>query len=128
MRSIILIIVMKKFTLLLSLVILGQSIFAAPPERYIRSVEKISNTYNTDMRHFLRSLNPQQTQFTPTQQTQFCGIVNQYVQDLYQVNDQYRSDLPLSYAKMTKQDFINQVMASNEMQILKKYNIQCHLQ
>lgn len=36
---------MKKFTLLLSLVILGQSIFAAPPERYIRSVEKISNTW-----------------------------------------------------------------------------------
>ncbi|MBJ9984527.1 hypothetical protein IAE19_03620 [Acinetobacter sp. S40] len=119
---------MKKITLLLSLVILGQSVLAAPPERYIRSVEKISNSYNTDMRNFLRSLNPQQTQFTPAQQTQFCGIVNQYVQDLYQVNDQYRQDLPLSYAKMTKQDFINQVLASKEMQILKKYNIQCHLQ
>lgn len=107
---------------------MGQIVFAAPPERYVRSVEKISNTYNTDMRNFLRSLNPQQTQFTATQHDQFCGIVNQYVQDLYAVNDKYRQDLPLSYAQMTKQDFIQQVLASKEMQILNKYNIQCNLQ
>ncbi|MCU4412616.1 hypothetical protein KTH71_00940 [Acinetobacter sp. WU_MDCI_Axc73] len=119
---------MKKITFLIILLVSAQTIFAGPPERYVRSIEKISNTYNTDMRSFLKSLNPQQTQFTQLQQTQFCGIVDRYVQDLYQVNDQYRSDLPLSYAKMTKQDFINQVMASKEMEILKKYNIQCHLQ
>lgn len=99
---------------------------AAIPERYVRSVEKISENYNSQMRIFLRTLNPRQTQFSLQQQQEYCAIVNRYVQDLYQVTNQYRADLPLSYANMTKESLVQKVMMSKEMQILKKYNIQCN--
>lgn len=100
---------------------------AASVEQYVSSVEKISAAYTQDMRGFLRGLDPQISQFSPEQQTKFCGIVNQYVQDLSQAIETNRSHLTGQYATMTKQDVINQVTESKEMQMLKKYNIQCNL-
>ncbi|OTG66012.1 hypothetical protein [Acinetobacter silvestris] len=119
---------MKKFIMAL-VVMLGsaQAFSANVPERYVRDIEKISAQYNTDMKIFLKSLSPQLKQFNPQQQTQFCGIVKQYVDDMYKTTDQNREYLPLSYTSLTKLDVINKVMASPEMQILKQYNIQCDL-
>lgn len=112
----------------LVVVLISTQAFAANiPDRYIRDIERISTQYNVDMRNFLKSLNPQLTQFDPQQQAQFCNIVSQYVNDMYKTTDQNREYLPLSYTAMTKQDIINKVMVSPEMQILKKYNIQCDL-
>ncbi len=117
----------KKMIVLLILSGLFVSLLhAAVPERYVRSVEKISENYNSQMRNFLTTLNPRQTQFSLQQQQQYCSIVNRYVQDLYEVTNQYRSELPLSYANMTKESLVQQVMMSKEMQILKKYDIQCN--
>ncbi|NAR52159.1 hypothetical protein [Acinetobacter haemolyticus] len=98
---------------------------AASVEQYVRTVEKITATYAQDMRNFLRSLDPQLSQFTPAQQAKYCDIVNQYVQDSYAAIEKNRSQLPREYASMTKQNVIEQVTESKEMQMLKKYNIQC---
>ena len=104
-----------------------QAFTANLPDRYIRDIEKISTQYNSEMKSFLKSLNPQLTQFNVQQQAQFCGIVKQYVDAMYNITDQNRQYLPLSSQSTTKQDIIDQVMLSPEMQILKKYDIQCAL-
>ena len=98
---------------------------AASLEQYANSVEKVSTTYAQEMRGFLRGLDPQLSQFNSEQKNKFCSIVNQYVQDMSQAIDQNRSVLTEPYASMTKQDVIHQVADSKEMQLLKKYNIQC---
>ncbi|WP_227554786.1 MULTISPECIES: hypothetical protein [Acinetobacter] len=105
----------------------AQHAVADSVERYARQVEKISTQYNMQMKNFLRSLNPQITQFDAQQKTQYCAIVKTYVDDMYKVTDENRSSLPPSYMSITKQDVINKVNSSPEMQILKKYNIQCDL-
>lgn len=111
------------------LVLVGCSQYAVADslERYARQVEKISTQYNTQMKSFLRSLNPQITQFDAQQKAQYCTIVKTYVDDMYKVTDENRSNLPPSSMSITKQDVINKVNNSPEMQILKKYNIQCDL-
>ena len=94
------------------------------PDQYVRDIEQISTRYNADMKFFLRSLDPKISQFNQAQQAQFCGILKQYVDDMYKTTDQH---LPLSSQTVTKQNIIDKVMVSPEMQILKKYNIQCNL-
>ncbi|BCU64471.1 hypothetical protein F941_01924 [Acinetobacter bouvetii DSM 14964 = CIP 107468] len=119
---------MKKliFTLL-GLGIAVQAVQAASAEQYARDVEKISSQYSVDMKLFLRSLDAKTSQFSAQQQQQFCGIVKKYVDDLYQTTDQNRAYLPPSAQSMTKQTVIDKVIVSPEMQLLKKYNIQCDL-
>ena len=97
------------------------------PDQYVRDIERISARYNADMKFFLRSLDPKISQFNQSQQTQFCTILKQYVDDMYKTTDQHRKYLPLSSQSVTKQTIIDKVMVSPEMQILKKYNIQCNL-
>ncbi len=97
------------------------------PDQYVRDIEQISTRYNADMKFFLRSLDPKISQFNQAQQAQFCGILKQYVDDMYKTTDQHRKYLPLSSQTVTKQNIIDKVMVSPEMQILKKYNIQCNL-
>ncbi|WP_277560992.1 hypothetical protein [Acinetobacter beijerinckii] len=98
---------------------------AASIEQYANSVDKIRSVYAQDIRSFLRSLNPQISQFTPEQQTKYCQINQRYIQDMSDAIEQNRSSLPQQYASMTKQDLIKQVIESKEMQMLEKYNIQC---
>ena len=97
------------------------------PDQYVRDIERISTRYNADMKFFLRSLDPKISHFNQAQQAQFCGILKQYVDDMYKTTDQHRKYLPLSSQTVTKQNIIDKVMVSPEMQILKKYNIQCNL-
>ena len=97
------------------------------PDQYVRDIEQISTRYNADMKFFLRSLDPKISQFNQAQQAQFCGILKQYVDDMYKTTDQHRKYLPLSSQTVTKQNIIDKVMVSPEMQIMKKYNIQCNL-
>ena len=118
---------MKKIFVIALLVLSSSQIMAGVSERYVRDVEKISNQYNADMKFFLRSLDPQLNQFSPQQQSQFCGMIQKYVDDMYKTTDANRSDLPPSLMSVTKQNIIDKVMVSPEMQILKKYNIQCNL-
>lgn len=98
---------------------------AAMPERYLNAVDKISKQYSEQMKTFLRSLNPKQTGFNDAQKAQYCGMIDQYIDHMYAVTEKYRGDLPLSYARLTKQDLIQQVLASKEMQLVKGYNIEC---
>lgn len=97
------------------------------PEKYVRDLDEISNTYSADMRQFLRSLPNSTTQFNPQQKNQYCSIVSRYVGDFYQLIDQNRASLPFSYSHMTKQDVIVQVKKSKEMQLLSRYKIECNL-
>ncbi len=123
-----LLIYMRKIIIAGMLLLSSMSAFTANlPDRYIGDIEKISTQYNSDMKSFLKSLNPQLTQFNVQQQAQFCGIVKQYVDAMYTLTDQNRQYLPLSSQSTTKQNIIDQVMLSPEMQILKKYDIQCDL-
>jgi len=46
---------------------------------------------------------------------------------MYKTTDENRQYLPPSAQSMTKQNVIDKVMLSPEMQLLKKYNIQCDL-
>lgn len=105
----------------------SQAIAQTVPEKYIRDMDKISNTYTTDMRQFLRSLPSSTVQFNPQQKNQYCSIVATYVDDFYQLIDQNRASLPFSYTNMTKQDVIVHVKKSKEMQLLSRYNIECDL-
>ena len=58
----------KKIILAFSLIWIGsQAIAQSVPERYVRDMDKISNTYSTDMRQFLRSLPNSTVQFNPQQ-------------------------------------------------------------
>ena len=97
------------------------------PDQYVRDIERISTRYNADMKFFLRTLDPKISHFNQAQQAQFCTILKQYVDDMYKTTDQHRKYLPLSSQTVTKQNIIDKVMVSPEMQILKKYNIQCNL-
>ena len=114
----------KMFGFILAMSVIGTS-SAASVEQYVRSVEKITATYAQDIRGFLRRLDPQLTQFSPDQKAKYCAITNQYVQDLSQAIEKNRSHLTGQYARMTKQDVIQQVTESKEMKMLQKYNIQC---
>lgn len=119
---------MKKILFALMICISAQvSNAVGVPDQYVRAVEKISNQYSADMKFFLRSLDPKTSEFSSQQQQQFCSIVKKYVDDMYQVSDQNRQYLPHSVQSMTKQTVIDKVMVSPEMQLLKKYNIQCNL-
>jgi hypothetical protein len=118
---------MKKILIALSLFVFADSVFAAVPEHYVREVERISTQYNADMKFFLRSLDPKLTQFNAQQQAQFCSIVQKYVDDMYRTTDESREHLPPSAQSMTKQNVIDKVLLSPEMQLLKKYNIHCDL-
>ncbi|AMW79198.1 hypothetical protein AMD27_10030 [Acinetobacter sp. TGL-Y2] len=118
----------KKIIVALSLIWVGsQAIAQNVPEKYLREMDKISNTYTTDMRQFLRSLPNSTVQFNPQQKNQYCSIVAIYVDDFYQLIDQNRASLPFSYTNMTKQDVIVQVKKSKEMQLLSRYHIECDL-
>ena len=103
------------------------NIALAGVEQYVTSVEYFSQQYRQDVRIFFNSLDAQQTSFTSQQHVQFCGIVANYVEQLYQAADRNRDSLDRQFRQMTKQDVIHQVMASKEMLMLKKYNIQCDL-
>ena len=116
---------MKKFVFIILITGGMGNSFAASIEQYVNSVEKIRSVYAQDIRGFLRSLNPQISQFTPEQQAQYCGINQRYIQDMSDAIEKNRSSLPPQYANMTKQDVIKQVTESNEMQMLVKYNVQC---
>lgn len=100
---------------------------SASVEQYVASVEKISQLYKQETRSFFNRLDTQQTRFSTQQQLEFCGIVRNYVDQLYRAADQNRASLDLKFRQITKQDVIQQVMSSKEMLILKKYNIQCDL-
>ena len=117
---------MKK--ILFCLLVLGcsasGSVFASV-EQYVAAVEKISDQYKQETRKFFSGLDARQSNFTPQQQVQLCGIVGDYVERLYQAADQNRGALERQFRQMTKQDVIDQVMSSKEMLILKKYNVQC---
>ena len=97
------------------------------PEKYARDLDKITQQYSQDMRDFLKSLPPTTVQFDSQQKNKYCSIVATYVGDFYQLTNKNRDSLPFYYANMTKQDVINKVKQSKEMQILKDYNIQCDL-
>lgn len=119
---------MKKVILAFCLMgVVMQGVFAASAEQYVLSVNDINEKYKKDVRAFLGNLDPQQSGFTVSQQAQFCGIVGTYVNDLYRAADENRDFLDRQYRNMTKQDVIQQVLSSREMQLLKKYNVQCSL-
>ncbi|GJC30595.1 MULTISPECIES: hypothetical protein [unclassified Acinetobacter] len=119
---------MKKYIYLC--LILGMSlpnVYAASAEQYVLAVEEINTQYKQDIRQFLRGLNPQQQGFNSQQQQQFCGIVSRYVDRLYQAADENRAYLDRRYQNINKQDVIQQVSTSKEMQLLKKYQVNCDL-
>lgn len=98
---------------------------AASIEQYVNAVDKIRGIYAQEIRGFLRSLNPQTSQFTPEQQAKYCQINQRYIQDMADAIERNRTSLPPQYASMTRQDLIKQVTDSKEMQMLAKYNVQC---
>ncbi len=104
-----------------------QSVQAASAEQYVQAVEKINENYQQDTRNFLKMLDPMQRGFTAAQQAGFCQILGKYANDLYQAADVNRVYLDKQYANITKKEVIAQVLSSKEMQMLKRYNVQCNL-
>ncbi|UUS59683.1 MULTISPECIES: hypothetical protein [unclassified Acinetobacter] len=118
---------MKNMILAACLLGLATNIAAASAEQYVIAVNDINEKYKTDVRQFFSQLDPQQQGFKADQQVKYCGIVQTYVNDLYRAADENRAFLDREYRNMNKQDVIQQVIASKEMQLLKKYNVQCTL-
>lgn len=104
---------------------MASSVALASVEQYVAAVDKISEQYKQESRNFFNGLDAQQSSFTSLQQAQFCRIVGNYIERLYQAADQNRASLDRQFRQMTKQDVIHQVMLSKEMLILKKYNVRC---
>lgn len=119
---------MKKTILSVMLMLITSHVFANQvPIRYVKDIQKISDQYSLEMKSFLKSLDPSITQFKPEQKQQFCTILQRYADSFYVTTDRNRAELPLSYSKLTKQDIINKVLMSKEMEILSGYGIQCEL-
>ncbi|WP_180003002.1 MULTISPECIES: hypothetical protein [unclassified Acinetobacter] len=118
---------MKNMILAACLLGLATNIAAASAEQYVIAVNDINEKYKTDVRQFFSQLDPQQQGFKADQQVKYCSIVQTYVNDLYRAADENRAFLDREYRNMNKQDVIQQVIASKEMQLLKKYNVQCTL-
>ena len=119
---------MKKTCLVLFILgISQQSVWAASAEQYVQTVEKINENYQQDTRNFFNTLDPMQRGFTAEQQAVFCKILSKYADDLYQAADSNRAYLDKQYANISKKDVIVQVLSSKEMQMLKRYNVQCNL-
>ena len=59
---------MKKFVFIILMTGCMGNSFAASIEQYVNAVHKIRESYAQDLRGFLRSLDPQLTQFSPEQQ------------------------------------------------------------
>lgn len=103
------------------------AVCAASAIEYIEAVERINADYKKESRQFLSGLNPQQQGFSPEQNAKFCAIVGHYVDRLYQAADQNRAYLDRQFQNMSKQDVITEVKSSKEMQLLKRYQVDCHL-
>lgn len=97
------------------------------PPRYVKDIQTVSDQYSTDMKSFLKSLDPNTTQFSPEQEQKFCAILQRYADHFHQVNEKHRKNLPLSYNVMSKKEIVAQVVNSKEMQMLKQYGVQCNL-
>ncbi|MFV5405416.1 hypothetical protein VXQ92_11950 [Acinetobacter sp. 228] len=119
---------MKRILLGVCLLGWNYGVFAASAVEYVAAVEQINADYKKESRQFLSSLNPQQQGFRPEQNAKFCGIVGRYVDRLYQAADQNRAYLDRQFQNMTKQDVIREVKLSKEMQLLKRYHVDCDLQ
>jgi|SRR5690606_2341442 len=119
---------MKKIVLGMCLLGFSFSVFAASAVEYVTAVEQINADYKKESRQFLSGLNPQQQGFSPEQNAQFCGIVGRYVDRLYQAADQNRAYLDRQFQRVSKQDVILEVKSSKEMQLLKRYQVDCNLQ
>ena len=118
---------MKKIILAILFLVTASNLYAASAEQYVLAVDDINAKYKSNTRQFFMGLNPQQQGFTVSQQSQYCGIVQTYVNDLYRAADENRAFIDKEYRNINKQDVIQQVMAAKEMQLLKKYNVQCTL-
>ena len=121
------ILLMKKIILAILFLATASNLYAASAEQYVLAVDDINAQYKSNTRQFFMGLNPQQQGFTASQQSQYCGIVQTYVNDLYRAADENRAFIDKEYRNINKQDVIQQVMAAKEMQLLKKYNVQCAL-
>ncbi|MGE8538036.1 MAG: hypothetical protein ACN6NI_02030 [Acinetobacter sp.] len=119
---------MKKILLGLGLLGCSHAVFAASAVEYVEAVERINAAYKKESRQFLSGLNPQQQGFSAAQNSDFCSIVQRYADRLYQAADQNRAYLDRRFQKITKQDVIIEVKASKEMQLLQRYQVDCHLQ
>ncbi len=119
---------MKRILLGVCLLGWNYGVFAASAVEYVAAVEQINADYKKESRQFLSSLNPQQQGFSPEQNAKFCGIVGRYVDRLYQAADQNRAYLDRQFQNMTKQDVIREEKLSKEMQLLKRFHVDCNLQ
>jgi hypothetical protein len=97
------------------------------PTRYVKDIQKISDQYSADMKTFLKSLDPNTTQFESAQQAQFCAILQRYADQFHLTNQKHRKNLPLSYTVLTKREIVAQVSNAKEWQMLKQYGVQCQL-
>ena len=119
---------MKKILLGICLLGWNYAVFAASAVEYVDAVERINTDYKKESRQFLGGLNPQQQGFSAAQNSHFCSIVQRYADRLYQTADQNRAYLDRQFQKITKQDVIIEVKSSKEMQLLKRYQVDCYLQ
>lgn len=120
---------MKKIAFVLCLFgCVGQSTMAGSVENYVQSFEKISENYQQNLRKFFKTLDRQQTQFSPEQEKIFCGLTIQYVKDVYQAADKNRDALEKVGKKVSEWQVLVDVMSRKEMEILaERYDVECSL-
>lgn len=118
---------MKKIILALCAVgCMGQTIHAGSIENYAQSFETISENYQKDLRQFLKGLDPQLVKFTPEQEQKFCGLVTEYVDDVYDAAVLNKDALEKAGKKVSKWQVIFDIMERKEMQILaERYDVEC---
>ena len=117
---------MKKQAFLLMILLGGNAAFAGSVEQYIASVEKSNQNYQKQLRQFLKGLDAQQTTFSHSQQSKFCGMMQNHVDELYRAVEQNRDIFPMT-KQHTKQDVITEVTGKMEWKSLQKYGVQCDL-
>lgn len=95
-------------------------------ERYVTAIEKVKLEFQGESRQFFRSLDPQLTEFSPTQKTEYCAILQNYANGLYQAADQNRQSLDKNFRNISKQDVITEVQNKNSI-LNQKYQLNCDL-
>ncbi|MHA3114918.1 hypothetical protein E0H86_03430 [Acinetobacter sp. ANC 4635] len=126
---------MKKLICVLALGLCSVSSFASESALKAHSqqeleqrLEQSTQKHDTEMRDFLKSIDPKATQFTTKQSQRFCQITQGLINDMYAVLDQNRELLAEEDRSVTKREFITQaVYEAPDYQSLQKMGVNCKL-
>ncbi len=114
-----------KFKIFLCVLGLGiSSAMAGSVDSYVQSVEQSNQKYQKQLRHFLKSLDSQQSRFNEKQQEKFCDLVQKHIDEIYTAVENNQDIFSIT-KQYNKQRVIDEVQGQREFKTLTKYGVSC---